>query len=177
MEPEATSSRHEEEGRNPSRSPKAKESAVESSHSNPMESAMPGLGATNETESQSTTMVGCWGPCTLNEDILVAMEQEGTIEERTISQWWVELNAAMPAPLEKEVVMLKSHVDRGLSLPPSKFLTGMLAYHKLQLHHIPPNSFTIIAGFVTLCEGHLGVQPRGDLFRLYFNIRQNKEAN
>jgi hypothetical protein len=77
----------------------------------------------------------------------------------------------MHAPLEKEVVMLKSHVDHGLSLPPSRFFTGMLAYYKLQLHHNPPNSFTIIAGFVALCKGYLGVQPRGDLFRLYFNIR------
>jgi hypothetical protein len=61
--------------------------------------------------------------------------------------------------LIKEVVMLKSHVDRGLSLWPSYFLKGMLFHYKLQLHHILPNSFTIIAGFVALCEGYLGVPP------------------
>jgi hypothetical protein len=65
----------------------------------------------------------------------------------------------MPAPLEKEVVKLKSRIDRGLSLPPSYFLKGMLFHYKLQLHHITPNSFTIIAGFVALCEGYLGVSP------------------
>jgi hypothetical protein len=105
------------------------------------------------------------------------MEQEGLIAAKEISKWRVEPNAAMPAPLEKEVVMLKSHVDRGLSLPPSYFLKSMLFHYKLQLQHIAPNSFTIIAGFVALCEGYLGVYPREDLLRLYFNIRQKKEAN
>jgi hypothetical protein len=83
----------------------------------------------------------------------------------------------MPAPLEKEVVMLKSHVDHGLSLPPSFFLESMLFHYKLQLHHIAPNIFTIIEGFMAMCEGYLGVYPREDLFRLYFNIRHNKETN
>jgi hypothetical protein len=120
---------------------------------------------------------GCCNPCYLSEEILSSLEQEGLIEAKEISKWRVEPNSSMPAPLEKEVIMLKSHVDRGLNLPPSYFLKSMLFHYKLQLHHIAPNSFTIIVGFVALCEGYLGVYPRGDLFRLYFNIRQNKEAN
>jgi hypothetical protein len=67
----------------------------------------------------------------------------------------------MPAPSDGEIVMLKSHIDRGFSLPPSYFLKGVLRHYRLQLHHIAPNSFTIIAGFVALCEGHLGINPRG----------------
>jgi hypothetical protein len=42
----------------------------------------------------------------------------------------------------------------------------MLRHYELQLHHIAPNSITIVAGFVALCEGYLGVYPCGDLFRL-----------
>jgi hypothetical protein len=53
----------------------------------------------------------------------------------------------------------------------------MLRHYRLRLHHIAPNSLTIIAGFVALCEGFLGVYPRGDLFRLYFNIRHNRDPN
>jgi hypothetical protein len=60
--------------------------------------------------------------------------------------------------------MLKSHIDRGLRLPPSYFLKSMLRHYRLQLHHIAPNSFTIIAGFVELCEGYLGIYPCGDYF-------------
>jgi hypothetical protein len=76
-----------------------------------------------------------------------------------------------------EIMILKSHIDRGLSLPPSYFLKIILRHDRLQLHQIAPNSFPIIAGFVALCEGFLGIYPRGDLFRLYFNIRHNRDAN
>jgi hypothetical protein len=91
---------------------------------------------------------GCWNPCHLSEEILSSMEQEGLIAENEISKWRVEPNIDMP--LEKEVVMLKSHINHGLSLRPSYFLKSMLFHYKLQLHHIAPNSFTIIAGFVAL---------------------------
>jgi hypothetical protein len=113
----------------------------------------------------------------MSEDILSSLEREGLIADRTISKWWVEPKAAMPMPLEEEIVMLKSHIDRGLSLPPSYFLKSMLCHYRLQLHHIAPNSITIIAGFVVLCKGFLGVYPRGDLFRLYFNICHNRDSN
>jgi hypothetical protein len=120
---------------------------------------------------------GSWDPCNLSEDILSSLEQEGLIAARAISKWRVEPNAAMPEPLEEEIVMLKSHIDRGLSLLPSYFIKSMLRHSRLQLHHIAPNSLTIIAGFVALCEGFLGVYPRGDLFRLYFNIHHNRDTN
>jgi hypothetical protein len=73
--------------------------------------------------------------------------------------------------------MLKSHIDRGLSLPPSYFLKSMLCHYRLQLHHIALNSFTIITGFVALYEGFLGMYPHGDLFRLYFSICHNRDLN
>jgi hypothetical protein len=53
----------------------------------------------------------------------------------------------------------------------------MLRHYRLQLHHIAPNSFTIIAGFLALCEVFLGIYPRRELFRLYFNIRHNRDSN
>jgi hypothetical protein len=123
------------------------------------------------------TSGGSWDPCNLDEEVLSSLEQEGLIAAKEISKWRVDPNTAVPAPSKKEIVMLKSHIDRGLSLPPSYFLKSMLRHYRLQLHHIAPNSFTIIAGFVALCEGFLGIYPRGDLFRLYFNIRHNRYSN
>jgi hypothetical protein len=104
-------------------------------------------------------MGGCWSPYHLSKEILSSVEQEVLIAAKGISRWRVEPNAAMHASLEKEVVMLKSHIGRGLSLPPSYFLKGTLFHYKLQLHHIHPNSFTIIMEFVALCEGYLGISP------------------
>jgi hypothetical protein len=135
-------------------------------------------GSSADTESAiPKTSGGSWDPCNLDEEVLSSLEQEGPIAAKEISKWRVEPNATVPAPLKKEIVMLKSHIDRGLSLPPSYFLKSILRHYRLQLHHIAPNSFTIIVGFVTLCEGFLGIYPRGDLFRLYFNICHNRDSN
>jgi hypothetical protein len=70
------------------------------------------------------------------------MEQEGLIAAKELSKWRVEPNAIMPTPSKKEIVVLKSHIDRGLSLPPSYFLKSMLRHYRLQLHHIALNSLT-----------------------------------
>jgi hypothetical protein len=87
----------------------------------------------------------------------VSIEEEGLIAAKAISQWRVETGAAMPNPLEGEVVMLKSHIDRRLSLLPSNFLMGLLNFYQLQLHQIPPNILTIIAGFTAVCKGYMGI--------------------
>jgi hypothetical protein len=136
--------------------------------------AAEGSAQSSDTESaMPETSGGDWDPCNMNEEILSSLEQEGHIATKEISRWRVEPGETIPAPSEEEVVILKSHIDRGLSLPPSYFLTGVLRHYRLQLHHIAPNSFTALAGFIALCEGYLGISPRGDLFRLYFNIRHS----
>jgi hypothetical protein len=141
------------------------EAAESSARSSDTESAIP------------ETLGGSWDPCNLDEGTLSSLEQEGRIAAKEISRWRVDPGAAMPAPSDGEIVMLKSRIDRGFSLPPSYFLKGVLRHYRLQLHHIASNSFTIIAGFVMLCEGYLGINPRRDLFHLYFNIRHNRDAN
>jgi hypothetical protein len=89
-------------------------------------------GSSADTESAiPKSSGGSWDPCNLSEDILSSLEQEGLIAARAISKWWVETNAAMPTPLKKEIVMLKSHIDRGLNLPPSYFIKSMLHHYRL----------------------------------------------
>jgi hypothetical protein len=143
----------------------ASESAESLARSSDTESAMP------------ETLGGSWDLYNLDEGILSSLELEGRIAAKEISRWEVDPGVAMTAPSDGEIVMLKSHIDRGFSLPPSYSLKGVLWHYRLQLHHIAPNSFTIIVGFVTLCKGYLGIYLRGDLFCLYFNIRHNRDAN
>jgi hypothetical protein len=71
--------------------------------------------------------------------------------------------------------MLKSHVERGLSMPPSHFFSNLLKFYELQLHHIAPNSLISVVGYAALCEGYLGIRPMVDLFQLFFSVRPNYE--
>jgi hypothetical protein len=103
------------------------------------------------------------------------MEGEGTVAPHAQSGWRTDLKALVPIPKPSEIVMLKSHVERGLSMPPSPFFTNLLKFYGLQLHHISPNSLVSVAGYATLCEGYLGIRPRVDLFQLFFSVWANYE--
>jgi hypothetical protein len=50
------------------------------------------------------------------------LENEGTVAPQAESHWQTDFKAPVPAPNSTEIVMLKSHVERGLSMPPSSFL-------------------------------------------------------
>jgi hypothetical protein len=86
----------------------------------------------SDTESAIPETSGCsWDPCNLDEGTLSSLEQEGQISVKEILRWRVDPGAAMPAPSDREIVMLKSHIDRGFSLPPSYFLKGVLRHYRL----------------------------------------------
>jgi hypothetical protein len=82
--------------------------------------AAEGSARSSDTESAiPETSGGDWDSCNLSEEVLSSLEREGRISAKEVSRWRVEPGEAMPAPSDEEVVMLKSHIDRGLSLPPS----------------------------------------------------------
>jgi hypothetical protein len=101
------------------------------------------------------------------------MEGEGTVAPQAESSWRTDFKAPVPLPNPSEIVMLKSHVERGLSMPPSLFFTNLLKFYGLQLHHISPNNLVSVAGYAALCEGYLEIRPRVDLFQLFFSVRAN----
>jgi hypothetical protein len=103
------------------------------------------------------------------------MEGEGTVAPQAESGWRTDLKAPVPIPNPSEIVILKSHVERGLSMPPSLFFTNLLKFYRLQLHHISPNSLVYVVGYAALCEGYLGIRPRVDLFQLFFTVQANYE--
>jgi hypothetical protein len=92
------------------------------------------------------------------------LENEGTVASQAESHWRTDFKALVPTPNSSEIVILKSHVERGLSMPLSSFFTNLLKFYGLQLHHIMPNSLVSVAGYAALCEGYLGIRPRVDLF-------------
>jgi hypothetical protein len=49
--------------------------------------------------------------------------------------------------------------ERGLGVPPSRFMRALLHYYKVELHHLAPNSISQVAIFTAVCEGYLGMEP------------------
>src|SRR3954464_8467512 len=79
-----------------------------------------------------------------------------------------------PLPWDVERVLLLSHVDRGFSLPPHPFLLDFLAFTGSQLHHLVPNTITLLSSFFALCEGFIGIDPHWNLFRAIYSIKPQK---
>jgi hypothetical protein len=69
----------------------------------------------------------------------------------------------VPTPLAGHVVSFVHFHECGLTMPPHRFLLGILHYYKIQLHHLNPNGIQHIAVFIVLCERYLGIEPHFDL--------------
>jgi hypothetical protein len=104
----------------------------ESSRQASKSEAAEGSVRSSDTESaMPETSGGNWESCHINEETLSSLEQEGRIAAKEISRWRVDPGAIIPTPSDEEVVMLKSHIDRGFSCPPSYFVKGVLRHYRL----------------------------------------------
>jgi hypothetical protein len=93
-----------------------------------------------EEEQIPKNIHGYWVKCHVKDIHVQALENEGTVAPQVESHWRTEHKALVPVPNSTEILMLKSHVERGLSMLPSHFVTNLLKFYGLQLHHIAPNS-------------------------------------
>jgi hypothetical protein len=139
------------------------------------EEAEQGDGIEAKEEQILTNLHGYWLKCHVNDVHVRALENEGLVAPHAESQRRTDHKALVPAPSQTKILMLKSHVERGLSMPPYHFFSNLLKFYGLQLHHIATNSLVFVAGYAALCEGYLGIWPRVDLFQLFFSVRPNYE--
>jgi hypothetical protein len=64
-----------------------------------------------------------------------------------------------------------------LTLPTSNFFRGLLHSYKFKLFHLNLNSIVHISIFVHLSEAFLGIQPYFNLFRFFFQLKLQPDAN
>ena len=76
-----------------------------------------------------------------------------------------------PRPEGQERVVFLTHFERGFGLPASIFFRAFLEFFGLQPHHLGTNAIFQLSGFVTLCEGYLGVEPMIDLWTRFFSLK------
>ena len=60
---------------------------------------------------------------------------------------------------EQERVVFLTHFERGFGLPASAFFRTFLEFFGPQPHHHGAGAIVQLSGFVTLCDGYLGVEP------------------
>jgi hypothetical protein len=109
-----------------------------------------GEGIAAEEEQILANLHGYWVKCHVKDVHVRALENEGLVAPQAESQWQTDHKSLVPAPNPTEILMLKSHVERGLSMTPSHFFNNLLKFYGLQLHHIAPNSLVSIAGYAAL---------------------------
>jgi hypothetical protein len=51
-----------------------------------------------------------------------------------------------------------------------------LQFYRIELVHLAPNSITIIATFIHLCEAFLGITPHFHLWRHFFELKKTDKG-
>jgi hypothetical protein len=93
---------------------------------------------------------------------------DGLLRPRTsqdLPEWRVpSTNHREPTPPAGYVVSFVAFHERGLGVPPSRFIWAIPHYYGVELHHLAPNSISQAAIFVAICEGYLGIEPHWKLW-------------
>jgi hypothetical protein len=111
------------------------------------------------------------------EDLLVLLNS-GFLREKEVDMW--HASAGDPYPMEKnpdEIPMFARFVERGLALPASDFLKGLLNYYNIEYLNLNSNGIFHVSVFVHFCEAFLGIKPHWVLFREFFCMKPQPSAN
>ena len=105
----------------------------------------------------------------MTEAQLERLAAEGSIPLGSVAHWRApRSDEVTPHPRPDEVVSFRIFYARGLGHPAHPFLLCLLEEWRIGLHHLNPTRMLHIAGFVTVCEAFLGIDPHVDPFREVF---------
>ena len=88
-----------------------------------------------------------------------------------MAHWRVPGKEEFLQPRSDEVVSFLTFHERGLGYPAHWFLRGLLNEWGLELQHLNPMGVLHIAGFVTIYEAFLRMEPHMDFFWRLFSGR------
>jgi hypothetical protein len=109
-----------------------------------------------------------WVPSSFDEADLKKAKKEGFLPELAAVRF--PRDEVVPTPPAGYRVMFLAFLLRGLSLSAHEFLRGLLFIYGVQLHRPTPNFLLHIAGFITLCESILGIDPHWVLWKFIFRL-------
>jgi hypothetical protein len=110
-----------------------------------------------------------WESSTVTTAKLTALVNRGLLRPRTSArELLVPGNEVEPRPPTRYMVSFLAYHVRGFAMPAHKFLREILHHFDLELHALAPNSLQLIANFIAICEGYLGIDPDFELFKYLF---------
>ena len=96
--------------------------------------------------------------------VLEAFVMKGFLPVQEVAHWRVPGREDFLEPCPDEVVSFLTFHEHGLGYPSHWFLRGLLNKWGLVLQHLNPMGVLHIAGFITVYEAFLRMEPHVDLF-------------
>ena len=100
----------------------------------------------------------------MRESVLKAFVGKGLLPPKEVAHWRVPRREEFPQPRPNEVVSFLTFHERGLGYPAHWFLRGLLNEWGLELQHLNLTGVLRVAGFVTIYEAFLRMEPHVDFF-------------
>ena len=107
----------------------------------------------------------------MRESVLKAFIVKGFLPPKEVVHWRAPEREEFPQPQPDKVVSFLTFRESGLGYPMHWFLRWLLNEWGLELQHLNPTGVLHIAGFITVCEAFLGMEPPTDFFQLLFSGR------
>ena len=101
----------------------------------------------------------------MRESVLKAFAVKGFLLPKEVAHWRAAEREEFPQPWPGKVVSFLTSHERGLGYPMHWFLHGLLNEWGLELQHLNLTGVLHIAGFVTVYEAFLRMEPHVDFFR------------
>jgi hypothetical protein len=117
-----------------------------------------------------------WEPSTVIEEQIQSLVDCGLLRPKSQVGWRPETGEAFPTEGTGETVLFIAHIERGFGVTADDFLHGLLQFYRIELVHLAPNSITIIATFIHLCEAFLGITPHFHLWRHFFDLKKTSKG-
>ena len=106
-----------------------------------------------------------WRPSNVDKAVLAAFAKKGLLPPKEVAHWRAPASGeAVPRPRADEVVSFLAFHEPWLGYPMHWFLHGLLNEWGLELQHLNLTRVLHVAGFITVCEAFLGMEPHMDLF-------------
>jgi hypothetical protein len=117
-----------------------------------------------------------WEMSTVTEEQIQALVDHRLLWPKSQVAWRPAAREAFPTGGTGETVFFIAHIEHGFGVPTGDLLRGLLQFYRIELVHLAPNSITIIATFIHLCEAYLGIAPYFHLWHHFFELKKRGRA-